>query len=57
MEFKVWSRADTTGADTAGADTAGVDTAGEGIATAHYDLSHEGRRAEGSADVRMCVIG
>ena len=43
-------------ADTAGADTAGVDTASVDTATAHYDLNHEGRRAEGSAVVRMCVM-
>ena len=35
----------------AAADTASADTA-----SAQYDLSHEGRHAEGSADVRMCVM-
>ena len=36
----------------AAADTASADTA-----SAQYGLEHEGRRAEGSADVRLCVMG
>ena len=36
---------------------AAADTAGVATASAQYGLEHEERRASGSADVRMCVMG